>query len=72
MFLVKIFQGKLVKLFSDQLQAKKRISPQNLPHEFQNRSLKLWLQVVGLTSKLNQVIYIPQKHPINAVLRPTQ
>lgn len=44
-----------MKMFSDQLVAKKMISTQNLPPEFQTRSLRLWLQVVGLTSKLTQV-----------------
>ncbi|XP_035708630.1 kinase suppressor of Ras 2 isoform X1 [Folsomia candida] len=53
---IRTLEGKLVKMFSDQLVAKKMISTQNLPPEFQTRSLRLWLQVVGLTSKLTQGI----------------
>ncbi len=45
-------------MFSEQLVAKKMISTQNIPAEFQTGSLRLWLQVVGLTSKLTQVCKI--------------
>lgn len=50
------FQGKLVKHFGDQLLAKKRIAPGNLPADCQGPSLKLWLQVVGLSVRTVQGI----------------
>lgn len=45
-----------MKHFGDQLIAKKRISPENLPPDCQGPSLKLWLQVVGLTVRIIQGI----------------
>lgn len=49
-------KGKLVKHFGDQLVAKRRIAPENLPPDCQGPSLKLWLQVVGLSARITQGI----------------
>ncbi|CAG7725228.1 unnamed protein product [Allacma fusca] len=50
---IRTLEGKLIKLFSNQLMAKNRIPAESLPYEYQLiPSLKLWLQVVGLTADL--------------------
>lgn len=49
---IRTLESKLVKHFGDQLIAKKRISPENLPIDCKGPSLKLWLEVVGLTTRV--------------------
>ncbi|CAL8071369.1 unnamed protein product [Orchesella dallaii] len=53
---IRTLEGKLVKHFGDQLIAKKCIAPENLPPDCQGPSLKLWLQVVGVSGRIIQGI----------------